>query len=181
MLPSPSSVSLSLDTFSLPGEGIYGRAFSAYLAVFANFRSQPRLLSASNYVPQGSGQRSWTQGLAKPDKRGKAGSERRKACFHPGGSGFHLPCGVARATPCFHPIDFHVTRSLLCFFPCTPRATALRQARVSGGNLQNCAPSAACGGAMAPRKNRPFLRSLPPPVPLVLYAMLTLSLPPPST
>ena len=33
----------------------------------------------------------------------------------------------------------------------------------------------------APRKNRPFLRSLRPPVPLVLYAMLTLSLPPPST
>ena len=37
---------------------------------------------------------------------------------------------------------------VLCYFPCTPRATALRQARVSGGNLQNCAPSAACGGAM---------------------------------
>ena len=28
-------------------------------------------------------------GEARP--RGKAGSERRKACFHPGGSGFHLP------------------------------------------------------------------------------------------
>ena len=118
MLSSPSSVSLSLDTFSFPGEGIYGRAFSAYLAVLASFRSQPRLLSASNYVPQGSGQRSWTQGLAKPDKRGKAGSERRKACFHPGGSGFHLPCGVARATPCFHPIDFYVTnRFFVTFFP----------------------------------------------------------------
>ena len=50
---------------------------------------------------------------------------------------------------------------VLCYFPCTPRATALRQARVSGGNLQNCAPSAACGGAMAPRKNR-FLRSSVP-------------------
>ena len=118
MLPSTSSVSLSLDTFSLPGEGIYGRAFSACLAVLASFRSQPRLLSASNYVPQGSGQRSWTQGLAKPDKRGKAGSERRKACFHPGGSGFHLPCGVARATPCFHPIDFYVAnRFFVTFFP----------------------------------------------------------------
>ena len=30
-------------------------------------------------------------GEARP--RGKAGSERRKACFHPGGSGFHLPRG----------------------------------------------------------------------------------------
>ena len=48
-------------------------------------------------------------------------------------------------------------------------------ARVSGGNLQNCAPSAACGGAMTQERN------VSPPVPLVLYAMLTLSLPPPST
>ena len=48
---------------------------------------------------------------------GKAGNERRKACFHPGGSGFHLPCGVARATPCFHPIDFYVTnRFFVTFF-----------------------------------------------------------------
>ena len=48
---------------------------------------------------------------------------------------------------------------VLCYFPCTPRATALRQARVSGGNLQNCAPSAACGGAMTQERNvilRPF-------------------------
>ena len=68
--------------------------------------------------PQGSGQRSWTQGLAKPDRRGKAGSERRKACFHPGGSGFHLPCEMAKATPCFHPIDFYVThRFFVTFFP----------------------------------------------------------------
>ena len=69
-------------------------------------------------------------------------------------------------------------KQVLCFFPCTPRATALRQARVSGGNLQNCAPSSACGGAMTQERNVPSLR---PPVPLVLYAMLTLSLPPPST
>ena len=48
---------------------------------------------------------------------------------------------------------FPSTRQVLCFFPCTPRATALRQARVSGGNLQNCAPSAACGGAMTQERN----------------------------
>ena len=50
-------------------------------------------------------------------------------------------------------------KQVLCFFPCTPRASALRQARVSGGNLQNCAPSAACGGAMTQERNvtlRPF-------------------------
>ena len=83
--------------------------FSRNLASFHNYCHPPRLFSAPNHRTRGSGQRSWTQGLAKPDKRGKAGSERRKACFHPGGSGFHLPCGVARATPCFHPIDFYVT------------------------------------------------------------------------
>ncbi len=88
---------------------------------------------------------------------------------------------VARATPCFHPIDFHVTRSLLCFFPCTPRAAALRQARVSGGNLQYCAPSAACGGAMTQERIVPSCVPFLPHVSLVLYAMLTLSLPPPST
>ena len=31
--------------------------------------------------------------------RGKAGSERRKACFHPGGSGFHLPRTLENAIP----------------------------------------------------------------------------------
>ena len=36
-------------------------------------------------------------GLASPARRGKAGSERRKACFHPGGSGFHLPRNVRSA------------------------------------------------------------------------------------
>ena len=34
-------------------------------------------------------------GEARP--KGKAGSERRKACFHPGGSGFHLPRNVRSA------------------------------------------------------------------------------------
>ena len=158
MLPSPSSVSLSLDTFSLPGEGIYGRAFSAYLAVLASFRSQPRLLSASNYVPQGSGQRSWTQGLAKPDKRGKAGSERRKACFHPGGSGFHLPCGVARATPCFHPIDFYVTHRFFGTFltqestviPVSPLVSPHQNApgRISAGRNEFALEAAVEGAAL---------------------------------
>ena len=157
MLPSPSSVSLSLDTFSLPGEGIYGRAFSAYLAVLASFRSQPRLLSASNYVPQGSGQRSWTQGLAKPDKRGKAGSERRKACFHPGGSGFHLPCGVVRATPCFHPIDFYVTNRFFVSFltqernvtPVSPPPLLLLQRLIVRGAAQEDILQRVRGGSQA--------------------------------
>ena len=51
---------------------------------------------------------------------------------------------------------------VLCYFPCTPRATALRQARVSGGNLQNCAPSAACGGAMTQERIASFVPPRPP-------------------
>ena len=50
--------------------------------------------------------------------RGKAGSERRKACFHPGGSGFHLPRGrVGRQ--CRLPVIFNwLSRhtQVLCFF-----------------------------------------------------------------
>ena len=105
-------------------------------------------------------------GEARP--RGKAGSDRRKTCFHPGGSGFHLPRGGGSAAFQFYQLGFYVARSLLWYFPCTPRATALRQARVSGGNLQNCAPSAACGGAMAPRKYRNLLVSFVSLVPSVI-------------
>ena len=36
----------------------------------------------------------------------------------------------------------------------TPRAAALRQARVSGGDLQNRLPSAAFGGAIHPQRRR---------------------------
>ena len=106
MLPSPSSVSLSLDTFSLPGEGIYGRAFSAYLAVLASFRSQPRLLSASNYVPQGSGQRSWTQGLAKPDKRGKQEANGGKLAFIRAVQAFTCPAEWPGPLPVFIQLTF---------------------------------------------------------------------------
>ena len=38
--------------------------------------------------------------------RGKAGSERRKACFHPGGSGFHLPRGWPGPLPVFIQLTF---------------------------------------------------------------------------
>ena len=87
----------------------------------------------------------------------------------PSDSSFSLPRGRGGSAAFqFHSIDFHVTHSLLWYFPCTPRATALRQARVSGGNLQNCAPSAACGGAMAPRKYRNLLVSFVSLVPSVI-------------
>ena len=38
-------------------------------------------------------------GRAQHDRRGKAGSERRKACFHSGGSGFHLPRRMLSGSP----------------------------------------------------------------------------------
>ena len=75
---------------------------------------------------------------------------------------------VARTQPTLPPsslisLTFTATRQVLCFFPCTPRATALRQARVSGGNLQNCAPSAACGGAMTQESTVPPRSAYPSP------------------
>ena len=59
-----------------------------------------------------------------------------------------------RSTPCpqFGIVVFEqsIAQILVASLSQPPRASALRQARVSGGNLQNCAPSAACGGAYAP-------------------------------
>ena len=59
-----------------------------------------------------------------------------------------------RSTPCpqFGIVVFEqiIVQILVASLSQPPRASALRQARVSGGNLQNCAPSAACGGAYAP-------------------------------
>ena len=61
-----------------------------------------------------------------------------------------------RSTPCpqFGIVVFEqiIVQILVASLSQPPRASALRQARVSGGNLQNCAPSAACGGAYAPAR-----------------------------
>ena len=65
--------------------------------------------------------------------RGKAGSERRKSCFHPGGSGFLLPRGL-HASPALKPnsINFYVThRFFVTFFteesnvPLVPSSSSL--------------------------------------------------------
>ena len=96
----------------------------------------------------------------------KAAYDVKVNCWMKAGSGpGHLPRGGRWPGPLpvlFNRLSHHT--QVLCFFPCTPRATALRQARVSGGNLQNCAPSAACGGAMTQERNV-FLSS--PIVPFV--------------
>ena len=53
--------------------------------------------------------------------RGKAGSERRKACFHPGGSGFHLPRGWGGSAAFqFKPPDFYVTHRFFVTFLVRP-------------------------------------------------------------
>ena len=77
---------------------------------------------------------------------------------------FFPAAGHARSQlfcPPIPPNQLSRRKQVLCFFPCTPRATALRQARVSGGNLQNCAPSAACGGAMTQERNVPLVSFIP--------------------
>ena len=111
--PHPSRC--SLDTFSRLGEGFYSCALCKKLG----FSHQLSLSAKSDYraqpPPRGTlivDQRRAC--AARP--RGKAGSERRKACFHPGGSGFHLPRGL-HASPALKPnsINFYVhnTGSLL--------------------------------------------------------------------
>ena len=108
---------------------------------------------------------------AAPDSRTQSATpwhadfNRRRACAaRPKGESL-LSSGRFRLSPAtgrsgstafqFYSIDFFVTQ-VLCCLPCTPCATALRQARVSGGNLQNCTPSAAYGGAMTQEKNVPL-------------------------
>ncbi len=120
--------------------------------------------------PRGSGQRSWTQRLAKPDQGGKQEANGGKLAFIRAVQAFTCHGGGGSAAFQFYQLGFYVARSLLWYFPCTPRATALRQARVSGGNLQNCAPSAACGGAMT-QESTVFLVPLVP-LPPVLAAVL---------
>ena len=123
------------------------------------------MVSAANYRSRGSRQRSWMPGRAKPDRRGKIQEDgwRLRRSGHA-----NFPChggDAAGGRQCRLPVLFNRLsrhKQVLCYFPCTPRAAALRQARVSGGNLQNCAPSAACGGAMTQESNVPLVSSLLP-------------------
>ena len=66
---------------------------------------QPSLVSTLNKrLPWHADRRSARAGEARP--RGKAGSERRKAGFHPGGAGFHLPRGWPGPLPVFIQLTF---------------------------------------------------------------------------
>ena len=65
---------------------------SLLVNAFPNSRHSSRMVSAPNHRPVARRYNRRRAGEARP--RGKARSERRKACSHPGGSGFHLPRGL---------------------------------------------------------------------------------------
>ena len=167
---SSSPLSASLLAQRLPFSG--GRIFIVLCfisfvkcsAVPASFRHPSRSIPAPNPHPRGSGQRSWTAGLAKPDRRGKMQKRTEESLLSSGRFKFFPAAGHARSQlfcPPIPPNQLSCRKQVLCFFPCTPRAAALRQARVSGGNLQNCSPSAACGGAMTQERNVPLVSFVP--------------------
>ena len=132
---------------------------SLLVSAFPNSRQSPRLIFARN--PASVARRCNRRGLAKPGHRGNIQGDgwRLRRSGHA-----NFPCHVSPFTsPAFQFKSNFLLRhtQVLCYFPCTPRATALRQARVSGGNLQNCAPSAACGGAMPEESNVSLVPSSP--------------------
>ena len=91
---------------------------SLLVSALTNYRYPLRLISAPTTPPwQRTAQLDARACAARP--RGKAGSERRKACFHPGGSGFHLPRGSS-ADFQFKPTDFYVTHRFFVTFLVRP-------------------------------------------------------------
>ena len=104
------------------------------------------------------------QGWRSQTGGGKMQKRTEESLLSSGRFKFFPAAGHARSQlfcPPIPPNQLSRRKQVLCFFPCTPRATALRQARVSGGNLQNCAPSAACGGAMTQERNVPLVSFIP--------------------
>ena len=88
--------------------------FLRSLALLPNYCHPPCLISAPNHAPVAADSAAGRRACA-ARPRGKAGSERRKACFHPGGSGFHLPRGWPGPLPVlFNRLLRHT--QVLCFF-----------------------------------------------------------------
>ena len=99
-------------------EGFFCRCFLWHLDVPPNYCYPLRLIHALNQRPRGMPILIGA-GRAQHDRRGKAGSERRKACFHPDGSGFHLPREHTgdQSYFQFYSIDFYVPhRFFVTFF-----------------------------------------------------------------
>ena len=104
---------LAIDLMERATEGFSSRR-SLLVSALTNYRYPPRLISALTTPPwQRTAQLDARACIARP--WGKAGNERRKACFHPGGSGFLLPRG-GQGHSQFYSIDFHVTSRFFVSF-----------------------------------------------------------------
>ena len=150
-------------------EGFSSRR-SLLVSALTNYRYPPRLISAPTTPP-------W-QRTAQLDARacaarlwGKAGNERRKACFHPGGSGFLLPRG-GQGHSQFYSIDFHVTHRFFVSFltqernvtPSSPRSCPLSCSSGSAprSGAKGCAfPAGRCSSAKSPARRQPPFASSP--------------------
>ena len=150
-------------------EGFSSRR-SLLVSALTNYRYPPRLISAPTTPP-------W-QRTAQLDARacaarpwGKAGNERRKACFHPGGSGFLLPRG-GQGHFQFYSIDFHVTHRFFVSFltqernvtPSSPRSCPLSCSSGSAprSGAKGCAfPAGRCSSAKSPARRQPPFASSP--------------------
>ena len=150
-------------------EGFSSRR-SLLVSALTNYRYPPRLISAPTTPP-------W-QRTAQLDARacaarpwGKAGNERRKACFHPGGSGFLLRRG-GQGHSQFYSIDFHVTHRFFVSFltqernvtPSSPRSCPLSCSSGSAprSGAKGCAfPAGRCSFAISPARRQPPFASSP--------------------
>ena len=128
---------------------------SLLVSASANYRHPPCLIITPNHRPRGSGQRSWTQGWRSQTEGEKQEANGGKLAFIRAVQAFtcHGAQNVSAAFQ-FYSTDFHVTTQPSLILSLYAPRYCLTASAGFGGNLQNCAPSAACGGAMAPRKNR---------------------------
>ena len=122
---SSSPLSASLLAQRLPFSG--GRIFIVLCfisfvkcsAVPASFRHPSRSIPAPNPHPCGSGQRSWTAGLAKPDRRGKMQKRTEESLLSSGRFKFFPAAGHARSQlfcPPIPPNQLSCRKQVLCFF-----------------------------------------------------------------
>ena len=150
-------------------EGFSSRR-SLLVSALTNYRYPPRLISAPTTPPwQRTAQLDARACVARP--WGKAGNERRKACFHPGGSGFLLPRG-GQGHSQFYSIDFHVTNRFFVSFltqernvtPSSPRSCPLSCSSGSAprSGAKGCAfPAGRCSFAISPARRQPPFASSP--------------------
>ena len=156
--PHPSRY--TLDTFSRLGEGFYSCA--VFMLLGRSIQHSQTDTNDQCTQPRPRGTLMQSAQVWRSQTKGESRKRTEESLLSSGRFRLSPATGVARATSSLKPAAFPSTTQVLCYFPCTPRATALRQARVSGGNVQTCAPSAACGGAMTEERNVSFVSLRPP-------------------